>query len=239
MSPRANVRLRPSRFHPRYLVLVRLREALERAVDRHLAGRGLGRALDVGAGTAPYRSLFEPHVRRYDTADLPGTGAELEVGADGRVPAESGCADLVISNQVLEHVDDPAAHLGELRRLSAPGGTLLLSTHGHWMYHPDPGDYWRWTGPGLRRLVERAGFEVLDIEGVLGRSAAGLQLAHDGLVERVPARLRPLFAFAFQVFMGAVDRVDRSERATDACVFVVSARRPRELSPEAHGEGPE
>lgn len=222
-------RLRPSRFDSRYVVLTRLRRALEELIARHVADRDVAVAVDVGSGSAPYRSLLELHVARYRTADLPGQGAELEVGPDGGVALADASADLVLSNQVLEHVDDPDVHLHELARLLAPHGLLLISTHGYWMYHPTPRDYWRWTGPGLRRTLDRHGFDVLETIGVLGRAASGLQLLHDGLAPAVPGPLRPLFAGLAQLAMALVDRLDRSDRTDDACVFVVAAQK-RELA---------
>src|SRR5438128_257095 len=40
----------------------------------------------------------------------------------------------------------------ERRRLVAPGGRVLASTHGVQFYHPNPVDLWRWTHAGLERL---------------------------------------------------------------------------------------
>jgi SAM-dependent methyltransferase len=220
-------RLYPSPFHSRYHVLTGLRRAVERFVQDHVQGRGFRTALDVGAGSAPYRSLLAPHVERYTTVDLPGTGADVEVTSEGRVPLRDGSADVLLSNQVLEHVEDPQAHVLELARLLAPHGVLLLSTHGHWMYHPTPRDYWRWTGPGLRRVIEAAGLEIIEAVGILGRAAAGLQLLHDGVVGAIPARLHPLLAFCLAGIMRMAEKLDRSDRTEDASVFVITARRSR------------
>jgi SAM-dependent methyltransferase len=88
-------------------------------------------------------------------------------------------ADVVVSTQVLEHVPDPRAYLLECRRILKPGGMLILTTHGYWEYHPQPTDLWRWTGPGLRKLVEASGFRVLDCTGLLGLASSGLHLFQD------------------------------------------------------------
>ncbi len=58
--------------------------------------------------------------------------------------------------QVLEHVDDPARAVQELRRVTAHGGVVLASTHGVHVYHPSPSDYWRWTHAGLEKLFREA-----------------------------------------------------------------------------------
>jgi SAM-dependent methyltransferase len=44
---------------------------------------------------------------------------------DRRVPVEDGRYDLVVSNQVFEHVDDLDATLREIERVLRPGGSLL------------------------------------------------------------------------------------------------------------------
>jgi hypothetical protein len=36
--------------------------------------------------------------------------------------------------------------------VTAPGGRVLASTHGVYIYHPTPLDLWRWTHAGLERL---------------------------------------------------------------------------------------
>lgn len=53
----------------------------------------------------------------------------LPVRADvTRVPLADGCADVVSAGEILEHVADPAAVVGEACRLLRPGGTLVLDT---------------------------------------------------------------------------------------------------------------
>ncbi|MEB3196013.1 MAG: class I SAM-dependent methyltransferase [Candidatus Sericytochromatia bacterium] len=50
------------------------------------------------------------------------------VSDHGALPFDEAAFEVVLSFQVLEHVDDPAAHLREIARLLAPGGCLLLAT---------------------------------------------------------------------------------------------------------------
>ena len=52
-------------------------------------------------------------------------GSAIFESRDGRLPFSDASFDLVTNNQVLEHVQDLDATLGELDRVMKPGGTLL------------------------------------------------------------------------------------------------------------------
>lgn len=72
--------------------------------------------------------------------------------------------DVVICEQVLEHVVDPCAAAANLRRLCTEGGHVIVSTPFLVKVHELPAyamhDYWRFTPRGLRLLLEGAGLEV-------------------------------------------------------------------------------
>jgi SAM-dependent methyltransferase len=175
----------------------------------------------------PYRHLF-PAQADFVAADLPGNSqASLTLNPDATVPVADESFDAVLSTQVLEHVEDPALYLSECFRVLRPGGRMLLSTHGIFVYHPDPDDYWRWTPAGLRRALREAGFEIDRFEGIIGLAAAGLQLFQDAFYYELPRHVRPVFAFLMQTVIALVDRVKRQRpRQYDAQVFAVVARRP-------------
>lgn len=72
--------------------------------------------------------------------------------------------DVVICEQVLEHLPDPWAAAANLRELCAPGGHVIVSTPFLVRVHELAlflmGDYWRFTPRGLRTLLEHVGLEV-------------------------------------------------------------------------------
>jgi len=72
-----------------------------------------------------------------------------------------GTFDLVICEQVLEHVVDPLTAVTTLRRLCRPDGHVLVSTPFLVRLHDYPGDYWRFTPDGLRQLLVSRGLEPL------------------------------------------------------------------------------
>lgn len=220
-------RFRPSRFGRLYWHLTALRRSLESFVAANLAGAGVETLVDFGCGNMPYRELFAPHVGVYRGADLAGSpDADLEIALDGRLLAPDASADCVLSTQVLEHVGDPRRYLTEAQRVLAPGGLLLLSTHGVWKYHPDPTDYWRWTRDGLSRVVEEAGFRLVEMRGVMGPGATALQLLQDALLQATPGLLQPVVCGVLQAAMQAADALTSdAARNRDACVYLVAARK--------------
>jgi SAM-dependent methyltransferase len=145
-------RLAPRPGDPLYLHLVDLLEFI-----KHVWPKGSLSVLDYGAGGSPYRSLFESAI--YHRADLPG-GSEVDIvlTADCRLPQKLQEYDVVLSTQVLEHVEDPLIYLKECLRALKPSGMLILTTHGIFEDHPCPVDFHRWTADGLVKLVSAAGF---------------------------------------------------------------------------------
>lgn len=131
-----------------------LRIELNRAVDAYLASLGPERlrAAEISGGA---------HARRgwasYTRLDYP----DFDLCAP---LAGQGPFDVVICEQVLEHVTDPCAAARNLRGLCAPGGRVVVSTPFLVRVHelPEYGlrDYWRFTPSGLRVLLEGAGLAV-------------------------------------------------------------------------------
>jgi SAM-dependent methyltransferase len=186
-----------------------------------------GRLLDYGCADVPYRGFFGDDVE-YVAADLAGNPhATLELNPDGTVPLPDDSFDAVMSTQVLEHVDDPALYLAESFRVLRPGGRLLLSTHGTFVYHPDPDDYWRWTRAGLQKVVRDAGYEVTRFEGIVGLISTGIQLVQDAIYWHLPRPLRPPFALVMQSLMALADRfTSDGSRSYNSQVFALVAEKP-------------
>ena len=211
----------------RYGHHIRTLPARLQALSRDLELPSGGRVLDYGCADVPYRHFFGADAD-YVAADLPGNpAATLVLNDDATVPVPDDSFDAVMSTQVLEHVADPAAYLAECFRVLKPGGRLLLSTHGIFIYHPDPVDYWRWTCAGLRHVVEEAGFEVVRFEGIIGLLATGIQLVQDAVYHHLPRPLRPLLALCLQTLAVLADKLEgQGSRDMNAQVFGLVAAKP-------------
>jgi SAM-dependent methyltransferase len=81
---------------------------------------------------------------------------------------DRGRFDVVICEQVLEHVPDPWGAAANLRELTNPGGHVIVSTPFLIKEHEFPlfdlRDYWRFTPRGLRTLLESGGLAVDTVE---------------------------------------------------------------------------
>lgn len=133
------------------------RVVLYDAVDRHLASRSTSRlsAVEISGNTYADREWGQ-----YTSLNFP----EFDICA----PLEqSKTYDVVICEQVLEHVVDPFGAAENLRRLCAPGGEAIVSTPFMVKVHELPlyalRDYWRFTPRGLGVLLEQAGLVVDEV----------------------------------------------------------------------------
>ena len=115
-------------------------------IRRFLAALPSGPVLNVGA----QREVLGPQVVNVDIALLPGVGV---VGDAHRLPVRSASVAGIISTGVLEHVRDDRQVVAEFLRCLKPGGGLYVEAPFLQGYHPDPTDYRRFTGAGLRLLL--------------------------------------------------------------------------------------
>jgi len=97
------------------------------------------------------------------------TGPMVDIiGSADNVPMDDFSVDLVISQEMLEHVISPSRVMKEIHRILRPDGTLYLQVPWIIGYHGCPGDYWRFSRDGIRAIVEENGFTVQRLEETVG-----------------------------------------------------------------------
>lgn len=130
------------------------------------------RVLDAGAGDCPYRKHFVLHGHDYESADFGALdkpyGALTYRCRLEAIPVEAARFRLVFFSQVMEHLPNPSAVLGELFRVLEPGGALWLSAPFYYEEHEQPYDFYRYTQFGFRHLLESAGFRLERLEWLEG-----------------------------------------------------------------------
>jgi SAM-dependent methyltransferase len=94
-----------------------------------------GVLVDVGCGRGELRSWVGDRCARYVGVDVirhagfPADGELLLANLDGRaVPLPDASADVVVSAETIEHVENPRALVRDLVRLARPGGLVLVTT---------------------------------------------------------------------------------------------------------------
>ncbi len=124
-----------------------------------------GKILDVGCGQKPYEYLF--NATNYVGLEIDTPENHLYKKADyfydGQTFPFPDCSfDGIICNQVLEHVFTPDTFLLEVNRVLKGEGVFLLTVPFIWDEHEQPYDYARYSSFGLRYLLEKHGFEILE-----------------------------------------------------------------------------
>jgi len=113
---------------------------VERAIERSLGRKSLGRLVDVGTGTGRMIELFAgraTHAIGIDRSsemlrlarvklEAAGIPSSLRQGDMYALPLADGSADSVIIHQVLHYAHSPATAIAEAARVLAPGGILLV-----------------------------------------------------------------------------------------------------------------
>ena len=112
-------------------------EAIYRMVRNAIEEFGLcgEKVVDVGCGEGRLQAFLCKHFRKYVGVDVihyenfPVAGEFLETDLDtGAIRMADGAADVVVSVETIEHVENPRQFVRELARVTRPGGWVMLTT---------------------------------------------------------------------------------------------------------------
>jgi len=121
--------------------------------------------LNVGSGPTD----LDRRVKRMEIEH--GDGIDY-VGIAESIPEVDNTFDLVISQEVLEHVKRPDIAMLEMKRVLKRHGKCYIQVPFIIGFHPCPADYWRYTKEGITALVENSGLEIIELGETVG-SATG------------------------------------------------------------------
>ena len=256
LAQRSGDKWRPPALEPGQSALGRLLAGVRRYFDFQAgscwadvaaeAGSFSGKVVDVGCGAQPYRSLLPAGV---DYVGLDIANAEAAFGYappnvvhfdGGRWPAATHDADVVLCTEVLEHVLDPAAALGEAFAALKPGGRLLLTVPFAARWHFVPYDYWRYTPSSLKHLLETAGFRKVVVHArgdaltvacykVQALFLPFLMPQQVGVGKALALRLLATPGIPFFVALAVIGNLSLRGKGGDDCLgYTVTAERPLE-----------
>lgn len=177
-------------------------------------GRSGTRLLDAGCGTGGFArfALDTGGVRTVAGADLASDAialagelvpeADLHVAALDALPFADAGFDIVVCNDVLQHVpqDDVQESLRELRRVVAPDGAVLLRTNGSRRLRNERGDWRAYDASTLETELAAAGLRcerltyANTVLSLLGAARGSIPHAptdeRDGIPVAMPPRLK-------------------------------------------------
>lgn len=131
-----------------------------RAVVDHIAGLlerfgERGTMVNIGAG----QTRLHPRMQNVEIEP----GPEIDIVASvTALPLADDSVDLVVTQEVLEHVPQPLKAMEEIRRVLKPGGIAFVQLPFIIGDHPCPNDYWRFTREGIVELARQAGFTRIE-----------------------------------------------------------------------------
>jgi SAM-dependent methyltransferase len=211
MLNRLKARLSREKFQPSWLGVAIspvyfIRNGIYQSV-RSMAPGITGDVLDFGCGSKPYESLFI-NASSYVGADIEVSGhdhkrSRIDVYYDGKtLPFPDRHFDAVVSFEVFEHVFNLDEVLEEIRRVLKPGGQLLITIPFAWDEHEIPYDFARYTSFGIRHVLVKSGFEVVEIQKTTTYVVAVCQMGIAYLTQHVlPKRWAPARAVGQLLFV--------------------------------------
>jgi SAM-dependent methyltransferase len=160
------------------------------------AGCGSGRTLEeLGRYGEVFGIELDPGAA--EVARDRGCG-EVRIGRLEELPWEDGYFDLITCLDVIEHTPDDRATLRELRRVSRPGGFLLVTVpayQGLWSTHDVANHHYRrYSRPRLRAAALDSGWRVrrmTSFNGLLLGPAAAVRLAERRRLRRPASDYKP------------------------------------------------
>lgn len=132
-------------------------------------GLNAGNVIEIGSydvnGTV--RPLFDRAELYWGTDIREGPGVDEVLDIEDTVNVitfDQPKWDTVVSTEMLEHTPHPWVAVWHMGLLLRPGGHLVLTTRGPGFgIHDFPGDFFRFTAPAMRLLVEEGGLQVVEL----------------------------------------------------------------------------
>lgn len=128
-----------------------------------------GDILDFGCGSRPYERLFK-HNGTYIGLDIEDSGhpdqkKRADIFYNGKtIPLPDRSIDGVIAIEVLEHVFNIDEIMSEFHRVLTPNGHLFITIPFSFPEHEEPYDFARYTSFGMSSILQRHGFEIIELE---------------------------------------------------------------------------
>jgi len=124
---------------------------------------------DVNGSVRALLESYDP--KKYIGVDFTmGPSVDIVCDAENLLNVfESNSFDVVISTEVLEHVQNWKKVVSNFKRLTAPGGLLYISSRSKgFPYHAYPFDFWRYETEDIREIFSDCTVSMLEKDPEIG-----------------------------------------------------------------------
>jgi SAM-dependent methyltransferase len=181
------------------------------------------KVLDAGAGPCPYKKFFN-HTK-YEATDFSDPYKILNFVCNlEKIPKPSSYYDLIVSTEVLEHVENPENVIKEFYRILKPTGKLFLTTPQQFMIHQAPYNFFYFTKYGLESLLKKSGFKKFKVSPMGGYfSALADMIKFNGLLNNKTPKIIsyplkiigfPFTQIIFPLILSSLDFLDKNKEWT-------------------------
>ncbi len=179
--------------------------------------------LDIGSSIGSFQKSSKFHnalhslkdARLYVSLDINPDAQPAILGDAHSIPISNEMFDVILANNVIEHLHDPIVGVEEMRRVLKPGGLLYFTVPFLYPVHEAPNDYTRLTRYGLERLFcDFSRVEILPRGGCFSMlSLLAFKLTHALEPIRLGSWARAFF-YPFLWILVKGDRFDTTEAFT-------------------------
>jgi SAM-dependent methyltransferase len=142
--------------------------------------------LNLGAGD----TSLHPQMINLDVNPAPSVNVVVNSQI---LPFKDNSLSLVISQEVIEHLPDPALTIREVLRVLKTGGKFYCQAPFIIGYHPGPTDFWRFTREGMAQLFAAPGWRILDLDTAVGHGTGAYRIAVEAFAVTASLLGSPLY----------------------------------------------
>ena len=106
-------------------------------------GTGLGTYLEAIGRVSPGSLRVGLEIEHERAVDALARADGIVLGVGEQLPFADDSFDLILSNEVIEHVTDDRAAVAEMARVARPGGRVVIFAPNRWYPVEQHGVYWR------------------------------------------------------------------------------------------------